>query len=95
MSDHWKNLRATKLALNFQCQVCGTENNLDVHHVRYKSLYDVGMRDLLTLCRTCHETLHEWMKTTKFQTWDDDTKKWGLPPFMRKRIETKNLDFQI
>ena len=58
-SDHWKSLRARKLKHNSACEDCGTnKKRLDVHHVDYKNLYDVTLKDLRTLCRKCHKKLH-------------------------------------
>lgn len=58
-SEHWSNLRHTKLRANPDCQKCGCSENLDVHHVNYRNLFDVSVSDLLTLCRPCHNRQHE------------------------------------
>jgi 5-methylcytosine-specific restriction endonuclease McrA len=43
----------------WHCQLCGTSNNLHVHHVKSRSsLGDDAMRNLITLCVKCHEALH-------------------------------------
>ena len=43
----------------WRCQLCGTSNNLHVHHVKSRSkLGDDAMQNLITLCAKCHETLH-------------------------------------
>ncbi len=61
-SEHWKNLKSSKLSANPFCQSCGGNSCLDVHHIRYRDLFNVELSDLLTLCRNCHETLHKWMR---------------------------------
>ena len=57
-SEHWRKLRNEKLKLDASCENCGRINNLDVHHINYKNLYDVTIFDLKTLCRTCHHRIH-------------------------------------
>ena len=44
---------------NWTCQVCGSKNNLQVHHQQMRS--QQGPDDesnLITLCASCHEELH-------------------------------------
>jgi len=57
-SAHWKQLRAAKLSRNPVCEICGTARHVDVHHLRYRSLYDVTLEDLKTLCRWHHSAEH-------------------------------------
>lgn len=58
-SEHWKNLRQEKLEKNPRCEKCGRSTCLDVHHLVYRDLYDVTLKDLQTLCRSCHNKEHE------------------------------------
>jgi len=58
-SDHWKILKEEKLSKNPNCEECGTNLSLDVHHKEYRGLYDVKIRDLQTLCRLCHDNIHK------------------------------------
>lgn len=58
-SEHWKELRQRKLSKVRRCEICRTKHCLDVHHLRYKGLYDVAEKDLQVLCRSCHEKKHE------------------------------------
>lgn len=69
-SDHWKNLRAKKLAVNPVCQRCGSDQRVDVHHLRYRQLYDVGLVDLLSLCRRCHDYEHAILEQDRQKTWN-------------------------
>ena len=57
-SNHWKDLRGKKLKINPVCENCGSKKKPDVHHLDYKNLYDVTLKDLKTLCRKCHKKLH-------------------------------------
>lgn len=60
-SEHWSNLRLEKMAsVDAYCERCGHRDlSNDVHHIRYRNLYDVELGDLIVLCRTCHGITHE------------------------------------
>ena len=42
-----------------QCQVCGSEDNLECHHITYERLGNEWDSDLVTLCRTHHQMVHD------------------------------------
>jgi 5-methylcytosine-specific restriction endonuclease McrA len=43
----------------WRCQVCGSRQNLQVHHKQLRSQQgDDGDSNLITLCAVCHEELH-------------------------------------
>ena len=45
--DHWR------------CQVCGSTNNLQVHHRQFRSQQGPDEEsNLITVCASCHERLH-------------------------------------
>lgn len=59
-SDEWKEKREERLFLDgYKCRFCGSAINLTVHHVTYKNIPNEDMTDLVSLCRTCHNKLHE------------------------------------
>ena len=67
-SDEWKEIRNKRLMIDgFVCQSCGSrgtsQNPLQIHHFSYKR--PLGQenvyRDLVTLCKACHSTLHNAM----------------------------------
>jgi hypothetical protein len=60
-SEHWKNLRSKKK--KNRCAICGSEENLQVHHLVYRHIFDVTKGDLRKLCRECHETAHILIKS--------------------------------
>lgn len=63
-SDHWKSLKARKVARNpKRCAICASPQNIDLHHLIYKNLYDVETRDLRWLCRRCHFKAHDLMRS--------------------------------
>lgn len=45
------------------CQLCGSNENLQVHHLYYdkeKEVWQYGDRALVTLCDKCHEKIHKY-----------------------------------
>lgn len=59
-SQDWKSKR--KYALEFYgytCNLCGSKNNLEVHHRTYKNLGKEAMEDLMLLCESCHYKFHK------------------------------------
>ncbi len=44
---------------SWRCQNCGTAENLQVHHIKSRSkLGHDSLENLITLCVSCHESLH-------------------------------------
>jgi 5-methylcytosine-specific restriction endonuclease McrA len=68
-SEHWAELKAAKLVVNSSCERCVSPQNLDVHHLRYRSLYDVLLTDLMTLCRRCHDQEHDMLEVRQQAVW--------------------------
>lgn len=62
-SDHWWELRTRKLneAGRF-CVACDGEQNLQVHHKRYRSIFNVELSDLEVMCKKCHKAEHAYLK---------------------------------
>lgn len=90
-SDDWKSLRALALSHGgYACFACGKEEGLDVHHLKYKKLYDVKLRHLRVLCRPCHDKVHEIMKKyPKLKTLPTGLQWKTLAHHLRKRgVET-------
>lgn len=57
---HWMIIKNKRLKLsNDKCDICGSNNDLQVHHIRYKNLYDVDLDDLQAICKNCHYKHHE------------------------------------
>jgi 5-methylcytosine-specific restriction endonuclease McrA len=61
LGPHWyKELCRQVLARdNWRCQVCGSSNNLQVHHRQLRSQQGSDEdSNLITLCAECHAQLH-------------------------------------
>jgi len=55
-TDHWKWVRWAALwVAGNRCQLCRSEENLEVHHNNYDCLFNERPGDLVVLCRECHE----------------------------------------
>lgn len=59
-SSHWKETRGKRLEIDeYKCAVCGSTENLNVHHLSYKRIGNEDIEsDLITLCHPCHAMLH-------------------------------------
>ena len=45
----------------WRCQLCGSMQNLEVHHLRFRSRCgDDSEENLITLCAECHVRVHRW-----------------------------------
>ena len=60
VSDQWKKkkkkfMKRHKLGL---CELCGSGNNLRVHHHTYSRLMRERMKDLALVCNDCHTLIH-------------------------------------
>ena len=55
-SEEWQEKRLVVLhRAKYQCEKCGANLKLDIHHLTYKNLYHEPPEDLMALCRACHE----------------------------------------
>lgn len=59
-SEEWKSFRNLVLvARGHHCEMCGFDSKSnDIHHLKYKRLFDVTVEDVRVLCRTCHDEAH-------------------------------------
>lgn len=62
-SPLWARIRKSILERdNRQCQLCGSRENPEVHHIRYPKNFEFGTEpgeDLITLCHNCHRKVHD------------------------------------
>ena len=58
-SEHWLETRMVILFTdNHTCQQCGSNENLHVHHITYKNIGAEQAKDLITVCASCHQAIH-------------------------------------
>jgi len=58
-SAKWKNKRQQVLNRdNYACQSCGSIAT-EVHHLHYRNFGNEPLDELISLCRECHEKIHE------------------------------------
>lgn len=61
-SSVWQMLR-DKIVYDYdydgKCYMCGTKDNIRVHHITYIRLGDEHHSDLIPLCADCHKKIHE------------------------------------
>lgn len=58
----WFKKRASILERDkHQCKLCGSKDNLHVHHLKYvdgRHAWEYPNKNLITLCQDCHEKVH-------------------------------------
>ena len=62
-SPSWFNQPARLAVLEadaYQCRMCSTATNLEVHHITYDNLGHELEQDLATLCNDCHTYTHQY-----------------------------------
>jgi len=61
-SNYWKQLKKDRmLIVNNKCEICGSTNNLNLHHISYVRLGQEDIRDVRILCggiNGCHQRQH-------------------------------------
>lgn len=60
LTPEWKARRDRQVeADGGACRLCGSRDNLNVHHRTYERLGEEAPLDLITLCYGCHQTFHD------------------------------------
>lgn len=59
----WNEKRNARLKIDgYRCQMCGSRNRLEVHHITYRNKeHENVWKDLVTLCDECHDRVHKMM----------------------------------
>jgi hypothetical protein len=59
-SDYWKEIREKVYKRdNYKCKLCGSKENICVHHSTYDNLGNEILDDLITICKHCHNAFHK------------------------------------
>jgi hypothetical protein len=63
-SDDWRNFSADfKRRRENVCELCGSHQNLQTHHMSYGDLFDED--NLICLCKNCHQCTHRALEKYK------------------------------
>ena len=65
-SPHWYSLKIRFRKSSYcknQCWICGSKQNINIHHKTYRRIGKEWVSDLIELCRTCHKEVHEVEKS--------------------------------
>jgi hypothetical protein len=55
-SEAWREIRQQRVDMDGgKCVACHTTERLEVHHLHYQNFGHEELRDLITLCHSCHE----------------------------------------
>lgn len=84
-SSHWSKVRKAHLELEKDCQVCGSVENLQVHHIKPFHLFpdlELEQSNLITLCegksRNCHLLFGHLLNWHSYNvSVRDDAKQWN------------------
>ena len=60
-SEYWKHVKIKVLKRDhYHCVKCRRKSNLNIHHLTYQNRGNElkHLHDLITLCRKCHEKIH-------------------------------------
>lgn len=58
-SRHWRKFRNNLQAGKPNCMCCDDRKGSELHHLSYESLGREKHRDVIALCRKCHENIHD------------------------------------
>lgn len=45
---------------HYECVFCHSKENLNVHHKTYDRLGNEDLKDLITVCKSCHIKIHDY-----------------------------------
>lgn len=59
---HWRLIRREVLDRDgYRCRCCGTRDQVDVHHIRFRSVGGGdSLRNCAAFCRSCHSEIHAY-----------------------------------
>lgn len=92
-SDDWKRKSESRKKVdNCECVICGSKENLRVHHIKYRPVFsDTKVKsELITLCENCHEEYHEREKAIK--EWCEEARNEYLK--RRKELDALSWTFE-
>lgn len=64
-SDHWHRFAHKRKRVKKVCQDYGQGGVLDCHHLNYDHIWHERARDVVVVCRSCHNIRHEREKNNE------------------------------
>ena len=59
-TEHWATVREERLIFaKHKCEICNSNDDLQVHHRTYDNIGNEQLTDLIALCKTCHKLYHK------------------------------------
>lgn len=85
-SDHWQDVRRRYWSSNLpkMCEVCGQTIGLQLHHRSYKRLGHERLQDIVLLCRSCHDNVHDMIVKTLGT--NEKCSLWGAARWYRNKL---------
>lgn len=73
-TQHWKEVREFKLLkYGYKCQLCGSENDIHIHHNNYECLFNENIHtDLISMCNECHKKFHDVLSTAPEEVYNEE-----------------------
>lgn len=67
-SNTWRQFRQDVLvSRGFQCEQCGSQDNLEIHHITYRNIFHEIPSDVRILCKQCHGITHGINQATQYR----------------------------
>lgn len=87
-SEHWQDVRRRYRASKLNhggCYICGSSENLNLHHKTYKRIGNERLNDLIYLCAPCHSYVHLMLKGRT----SSRTNLWNIARKLRKQYQRR------
>ncbi len=93
----WKRKRLERIELdNGQCRLCGSFDNLEVHHKwtsGYENIPNESVEnDLTTLCRNCHQAFHDHINSQDYQDYKIEIQDYQEPREAQKELTSYGME---
>jgi len=91
-SDHWKKFRKFYFARKKPkgCQFCRFRDPLQLHHITYERLGHERLEDVVAICDSCHEEVHDLHNSGKSKNLRAATESVRLKYKLKKKPKPKS-----
>lgn len=87
-TPHWDARRAIALErAGFMCEACCSTGFLQVHHLRYSSLFNEPDEDLMSICSNCHRLAHDELFERSIRGLSPEEKRKAIIKMCSKKME--------